>query len=76
VPAQEGAASGDAVPVLDVAPGDPRAFLQDNRRQLGPHARNVFAVASPVRSGTATQAALCCSVPRSGLQAGALPGAP
>ncbi len=69
-PAQEGAAESDAIPVLDVAPGDPRAFLRDNRQQLGPHARNVFAVAAPVRSGTATQVALCCSVPFVGCKRG------
>ncbi len=69
-PAQEGAAGEESMPVLDVAPGDPRAFLRDNRVQLGPHARNVYAVAAPVRSGTATQAALCCSVPYVGCKRG------
>ena len=40
------------MPVLDAPLADPRAVLAANRQQLGLNARNIYAVASPVRTST------------------------
>ena len=37
------------MPVLRAPLADPHAYLLANRRELGLHARNVHAIASPVR---------------------------
>lgn len=42
-------ADWSGVPVLDVPLANPHAVLAANRQQLGLNARNIYAVASPVR---------------------------
>lgn len=48
-PAQQSPAGGRDVPVLRAPLADPHAYLLANRRELGLHARNIHAIASPVR---------------------------
>ena len=43
-------ADWSGVPVLDLPLANPQAVLAENRQRLGLNARNIYAVASPVRS--------------------------